>query len=167
MNKLFDRKPETERLISFLSKETEIRLIHYDELVKAVANGRCKNINDIRAYLSAARRIMRSKYGVKYGTVRSAGIQRMTADEVALYGNKRPVRARRLLKEGLKDNSIVAGNNTLSAEARAVLDVNNVMFVKIIHELEGIKKMIKVATQDDAAGIADIFAAMNGKYTER
>jgi hypothetical protein len=161
MNKIFDRKPETERLIAFLSRDTEIRLIKYEELIKATASGNCKTVNDIRGYLSSARRIMREKHDVKYGTIRGEGIQRMNADEVGFYGNKRRKRAAKQLKEGLKDNRTIAGSNTLSAEAQATRDVNNVIFTKLLHELEGVKKMIKVATQNGAQAVADILASMN------
>lgn len=160
MNKDFDRKPETERLIAFLAKDTEIRLIEYDELVKVADSSKCKVINDIRPYLHSARRVLRDKHDVKYGTVRGVGIQRMNADEVSFYGKKRFPRGRRHFTEGLKDNATIAGSNTLSKEARAVLEVNNVMFTKLIHEIDGVKKMVKVAAQNDAEGLAAIIEAL-------
>lgn len=160
MSKIFDRKPETERLVAFLIRDTEVRLIRYEELIKAVANTRCKTVNDIRGFLSSARRIMRTIHRVKYGTIRGEGIQRMEADEIAFYGNKRRDRARRQFREGLKDNAIIAGSNALSTEARANLTVNEVIFVKLLHELDGVRQMIKVATQNGAEAVANIMASM-------
>jgi hypothetical protein len=103
---------------------------------------------------------MRDKHGVKYGTIRGEGIQRMNDNEVAFYGSKRGKRAKKQFKEGLKDNYVIAGSNELSAEAKATRDVNNVIYTKLLHELDGMKKIIKVAVQNDAAAFADILAAM-------
>lgn len=161
MNKIFDRKPETERLIAFLTNETDVRLIKYAEIIAAAASAKCKTVNDVRAFLSSARRVLKDKEIAEFGTVRGEGIQRMVPDEITCSSEKRGKRASKQFKEGLKSNRIVEGSNSLSPEARSRLAVTNVVYAKIIYDLAGVKKMIKVATQNGAQAAADIFAAMN------
>lgn len=158
MAKIFDRMPETERLIAIMEKNTERRLLTKEELT-TVADSKRRNI---WPYVTSARRYMMKNHGVRYGTIRGIGIQPMTAGEIALYGPKRFKRADRQYKSVLEENELIAGDNSLSVDERATRDTTNVMAAKLRQELATVKNTIKIAVQNGVEALANILNAVHG-----
>jgi len=154
---LFGRAIETERLIGFLKKDTEGRLITMDEMI-TVASSPATNI---WPYIRSARQFMMKNHDVLYGTVRGVGIKRMTAEEIAIHGSKRLKRSGRQCKYLLDENALIAGDNSLSVEARATRDTNNLIAVKHRYDVASVKQIIKIAVQNGTKALANILDAIH------
>jgi hypothetical protein len=155
MTKIFDRSPETEKLIEILGAATPGDQFTYIGLAKSLGLPN----KDIRHNITSARRFLETRDGIVFGPIRGVGIQRMTDEEIANGGLEIVGKMARQGKKGERRNRIVSDSKILSPQAFNTVLVSNAIFETLRLEAKGATTRIKVATIDGVGALANIISS--------
>jgi hypothetical protein len=158
MTKIFDRSPETEKLIEILGAATPGMQFTYARLLKEVGS---KN-KDIRSNITSARGFLEKRDGIVFGAIRCVGIQRMTDEEIANGGLEIVGKMARQGKKGERRNRIVSGSKTLSPQASNTVIVSSAIFETLRLGAKGASTRIKIATIDGVGMLENLISS--GKH---
>lgn len=152
---IFDRKPETEKLIAILGALE----IGQCATTKSMAISLGLPNKNIASYVASARRYLEKNEKIVFGAIRGVGLQRMSPDEIAQGGLKIVDHLTRQARKGAARNRIVADRGDLSAEALYTTKATSAIFAMLQTETKNVRTKIKIATIDGREVLGNIVAA--------